>query len=73
MKAWSIIWRILVSLTVLAGVIFVIAAFGDKIVAWSKKLTRKVINTFRKAPLTIYDQEEDFDDSEVAAQDFETE
>jgi len=73
MKTWSIILKILAALAVLAGIIFVIAAYGDKIVAWSKKLTRKVINTFRKAPIKLYEQDEAFEDGEVEAEetDFE--
>ncbi len=34
----SIIWKILAALAAIAGVVYVIATYGDKIVAWAKKL-----------------------------------
>ena len=58
MKALSVILKVFAALAVIAGIIFVVAAYGDKIVAWSKKVTRKIRNTFRKAPVEFYDQEE---------------
>lgn len=38
MKAVNIIIKILAALAAIAGVVYVIAAYGDKIVAWAKKL-----------------------------------
>lgn len=38
MKSVNIIVKILAALAAVAGVVFVIATFGDKIVAWAKKL-----------------------------------
>lgn len=38
MKTASIIIKIVAALAAVAGVVFVIAAYGDKIVAWAKKL-----------------------------------
>lgn len=38
MKNWTVIVKILAALAAVAGVVYVIAAYGDKIVAWAKKL-----------------------------------
>jgi hypothetical protein len=38
MKNWTVIVKILAALAAVAGVIYVIATYGDKIVAWAKKL-----------------------------------
>lgn len=38
MKNWTVIVKILAALAAVAGIIYVIAAYGDKIVAWAKKL-----------------------------------
>ena len=38
MKTANIIIKIFAALVAVAGVVFVIAKFGDKIVAWAKKL-----------------------------------
>ena len=38
MKNWTIIIKILAALAAIAGIVYVIAAYGDKIVAWAKKL-----------------------------------
>lgn len=38
MKVASIIIKIVAALAAVAGVVYVIAAYGDKIVAWAKKL-----------------------------------
>ena len=38
MKAVNLIVKILAALAAVAGVVFVIATYGDKIVAWAKKL-----------------------------------
>ena len=38
MKSFSIIAKILTALAAIAGAIYVIATYGDKIVAWAKKL-----------------------------------
>ena len=38
MKTVNIIVKILAALAAVAGVVFVIAKFGDKIVAWAKKM-----------------------------------
>ena len=38
MKSANIIIKIVAALAAVAGVVFVIATYGDKIVAWAKKL-----------------------------------
>ena len=38
MKTVNIIIKIVAALAAVAGVVYVIAAYGDKIVAWAKKL-----------------------------------
>jgi hypothetical protein len=38
MKTANVIIKIVAALAAVAGVVFVIATFGDKIVAWAKKL-----------------------------------
>ena len=38
MKETNKIWKIVAGLAAIAGVIFVIATYGDKIVAWAKRL-----------------------------------
>ena len=41
MKTFMLILKILAILLAVAGVIFVVATYGDKIVAWFKKILRK--------------------------------
>ncbi len=38
MKVFNVIMKILVALAAVAGAIYVLATYGDKIVAWCKKL-----------------------------------
>lgn len=38
MKAFTIIAKVLAALATVAGVVYVIATYGDKIVAWAKKM-----------------------------------
>lgn len=38
MKAFTIIAKVLAALAAIAGVVYVIATYGDKIVAWAKKM-----------------------------------
>ncbi len=38
MKVFSTIMKILAALAAVAGLIYVVATYGDKIVAWAKKL-----------------------------------
>ncbi len=38
MKAFNVILKILATLAAIAGIVYVIATYGDQIVAWAKKL-----------------------------------
>lgn len=52
MKAFWTVVKILAVLAAIAGVIYVIAAYGDKMVAWARKLlgrNRKPIFTYSTA------------------------
>ena len=42
MKTWSIVWRVLAVLAAIAGVVFVIVKYGDKICAWVKGICAKL-------------------------------
>lgn len=44
MKAWNVIWKILVALAAVAGVVFVVVNYGDRIVAWFKKTFGGLLN-----------------------------
>ena len=50
MKTWETILKVIAALVAAAGIIFVIVTYGDKIVAWFKKL-------FSKGEVTLYDEE----------------
>ena len=51
MKTFSVIAKVVAALAAVAGIVYVVATYGDKIVAWFKKL-------FSKSEVTIYDEEE---------------
>ena len=38
MKVWNAIWKTILALAAVAGIVYVLAKYGDKIVAWSKKV-----------------------------------
>lgn len=38
MKVWSTIVKIVVALAAIAGAVYVVATYGDRIVAWAKKM-----------------------------------
>ena len=42
MKTWSVILKILAALAAIAGIIYALATYGDKIVAWCKMLLDKL-------------------------------
>ena len=60
MKTWEVILRIITALLAIAGVIFVIVTYGDKIVAWFKRM-------FGKSEVTLYDVEEAVEEEAVDA------
>ena len=41
MKTFGVIMKVVAALAAAAGVIYVVAAYGDKIVAWAKELLAK--------------------------------
>ena len=41
MKTFGVIMKVVAALAAAAGVIYVVAAYGDKIVAWAKELIAK--------------------------------
>lgn len=53
MKTFSLIMKILSALLAIAGVVYIVATYGDKIVAWFKKLLQKA--------KPIYSNKRDFD------------
>lgn len=60
MKTFNIIIKILVTLAAIAGILYVIATYGDKIAAWCKKVLRR--NQGRNYE---YDFEYDFEDDDA--------
>lgn len=62
MKTFNTIMKILAAVAAVAGVVYVVAAYGDRIVAWAKR-TLKIGDDY----CCIYDEE--FDAAEEA--DFE--
>lgn len=42
MKVFGIIMKFLAALAVVAGIIYVLATYGDKIVAWARKLLCRI-------------------------------
>ena len=42
MKVFGMIMKIVAALAVVAGIVYIVATYGDKIVAWAKKLLGKV-------------------------------
>ena len=65
MKTFNIIIKILVTLAAIAGILYVIATYGDKIAAWCKKILRKKNRNYE------YDFEYDFDDDDMEMEDEE--
>lgn len=41
MKAWKIVLKIVAALAAIAGAVYLIATYGDKIVAWAKGLLNR--------------------------------
>ena len=58
MKAFSTIMKILAVIAAVAGIIFILATYGDQIVAWCKRLLEKV-----RAYRNDFDNEGEFGDS----------
>lgn len=41
MKTFSVIAKVVAALALVAGIVYIIATYGDKIVAWAKKMLGK--------------------------------
>lgn len=59
MKTWETVLKVLAALVAAAAIIFVIVTYGDRIVAWFKRL-------FSKKKVTLYD-EEDLEEDDLVA------
>ena len=46
MKAFKIILKILAALAAVAGIVYVVATYGDKIVAWARKTWDMIADRF---------------------------
>ena len=44
MKTFSLIMKILAAIAAVAGVVYLVATYGDRIVSWFKKLLNKSVN-----------------------------
>jgi len=44
MKTFNTILKVLAVLAAIAGVVFVVATYGDKIVAWARNLLQRISN-----------------------------
>jgi len=65
MKVFGKVIAILTALAAVAGVIYVIAAYGDKIVAWAKGLVRRNKDIYN---FDEFDDEFDYDAMEEASE-----
>lgn len=67
MKVFATVMKILAALAAVAGAIYVVAVYGDKIVSWAKNLYRK----YGRSPVEFYDiddeAEEDLSVEDAAA------
>lgn len=63
MKVAGIIIKIVVALAAVAGIVYLAAAYGDRIVAWAKKM----ISRCKKADVVIFDEDADIDPDSVIA------
>ena len=66
MKTFMLILKILAILLAVAGIIFVVATYGDKIVAWFKKILRKTKPIYSNKRNFDCDYFEDADEAEAA-------
>ena len=61
MKALNTIIKILTALATIAGIVYIVATYGEQIVAWCKK----TLENLPKCPLCTKDEAEDEDDPEI--------
>ena len=60
MKVFNKIVKVFLALAAVAGIIYTIAAYGERIVAWAKNL----LETLR-AKIDYYTNDEEFDEEEI--------
>lgn len=74
MKAFKIVMKILVALAAVAGIVYVVATYGEQIVAWARRVLDKLQCYFGYCDCDCCDcdceEVEIFDDA-AEAQDFE--
>ena len=46
MKAFNVIWKVVAAIVAIAGIIYVVATYGNRIVAWAKRLLNKTESQF---------------------------
>lgn len=67
MKTFYKVMKVIAIITAIIGIVYVVAAYGDKIVAWARKITNKIFDK-RTRFFDIEDQvetEEDLEAEEV--------
>ncbi len=72
MKTFATIMKVLAVLAAIAGIIFVVATYGERLVAWAKNLLAKL----RREDCFCCDEDccccdEDYDDELAEGEDFE--
>ena len=70
MKAFGTVLKILAALAAIAGIIYVVATYGDKMVAWARKLmnrNKKPIFTYTTSYGEPVDEAGEVEDAELAA------
>lgn len=70
MKTWIVILKILAAIAAIAGIIYIIAAYGDKIVAFARKLLGRK-RDYICEDCDDFDFEDDLDETIAADDDFE--
>ena len=70
MKTWRAILSIVATLAAIAGIVYIAAKYGDKIVAWAKELMNKFC-CCKKVPFNVdvEAETEEADVEELAAED----
>ena len=61
MKTFSVIAKVVAALAAVAGIVYVVATYGDKIVAWAKKLLGKCCCCEEPAEEAVEAAEKDFE------------
>ena len=64
MKTANTLLKILAVLAAVAGVVFIVATYGDKIVAWAKNLLRKKRGTDFEDDFDALDCDDDLEDDD---------